>query len=570
MNFNSLYCFKLYRRRVAIASVLAALFMLLPNQAFAEQTNVLFVASGYYQQETDIYNHLQDLGGFDITIKKDYRIKGSTNLTSYDLIIITGFAPNIRYSGLNKIKNSGIPVLIVEYWDFWYSYRLGLLRWDSGDYYGTDTVELINDQHPITNGLDQDIEVHDLSYAVLYGASINSLSQDTEPLIYSWPSANEAAVIVDDDRKIVATGIYDTTHYTDAAWDIFDRLIAWVMPVSVDHVWNESPTDNAIYVDAVTAPDGSTLAYTSYGAVHKIDETGATSELLSGSGDVSGPSVTLNSGGDTFLERDSDTLALYDYNGDPLGSFSVADAYYARQIPGTELILLPQIDHISGDGELPNGLYTGGRIVDSTGILQYEFTSDGLAPLEITSENIVYLTPDEIVVLSLQGVELRRMTQKVESLDTSDNAAKIIVEDGSDTTRVVHFDGAASIHEVSLGEAVWDVAISPDGIYSAATTKNAVHIFHEGELQISTPLPVAFTASLDVSNHGEVTVGAKNADGSTHLFLLNNYGMILWEEETGIVDRYGWRPDVAFQNDGEAISVRTRNGIDFFLIERGL
>jgi hypothetical protein len=53
------------------AALFAALFLLLPATAFAEQTNVLFVANGYYQQETDVYNHLQDLGMFDVEIKKD-------------------------------------------------------------------------------------------------------------------------------------------------------------------------------------------------------------------------------------------------------------------------------------------------------------------------------------------------------------------------------------------------------------------------------------------------------------------------------------------------------------------
>jgi hypothetical protein len=531
---------------------------------------VLFVANGYYQQETDIYNHLQDLGMFDVEIKKDYQIYGSTDLTAYDLIIITGFAPNIGYSATNNIKNSGIPLMIIEYWDFWYSYRMGLLNWDSGDYYGTDTVELIDDQHPITMGLDQEVEVYDESWAVLYGASINSLSSDTEALIYSWQSANEAAVIVDDARKMVATGIYDTTHYLADGWKLFDRMIYWLMPVSVDHAWNGSPADNAIYVDAVTAPDGSILAHTSFGGVHKIDETGTTSELLPSYGDISGPSVILNSTGNTFLEKNADTLSLYDYNSNPLGTFSTADAYYARLIPGTEMILIPQIVHNNGDGESPKNITTGGRIIDSAGILQVEFTSDGLAGLKITSEKMVYRTPDEIVVLSLQGTELWRMTQSVESFSTSESAANIIVEDGNDTTSVLHFNGATLSHEVSLGEAVWDVAVSPDGHYSAATTKDAVHIFHNGELQISKSLPVAFTSSLDVSNNGEVAVGAKNADYSTHLFLLNKHGMILWEEQTGIIDRYGWRPEVTFQNNGETISARTKNGIDFFMIERGL
>jgi hypothetical protein len=230
---------------------------------------VLFVANGYYQQETDIYNHLQDLGMFDVEIKKDYQIYGSTDLTVYDLIIITGFAPNIGYSGTNNIKNSGIPLMIIEYWDFWYSYRMGLLNWDSGDYYGTDTVELINDQHPITNGLDQEVEVYDESWAVLYGASLNSLSSDTEPLIYSWQSANEAAVIVDDARKMVATGIYDTTHYTDDAWEIFDRILDYFVSAAVTVL--EDGFENGNLDDWTAEGDASITSDSVYSGQYSVE-----------------------------------------------------------------------------------------------------------------------------------------------------------------------------------------------------------------------------------------------------------------------------------------------------------
>ncbi|MCP4678242.1 MAG: hypothetical protein GY854_22555 [Deltaproteobacteria bacterium] len=200
----------------------------LSHTAQAGSRQVLFVANGYYQQETDIYDHLTALG-HDITVEVDYRIKGNTDLSTYDLIIITGFAPNIGYYGLNNIENSGVPVLIVEYWDFWYSYQLGLLNWDSGDYHGDTTVELITDQHEITSGFNQYIEVYDTWYN-MYMASINSISNGVTPLIYGWRAVNEAAVISDDARKIVATGIYDTTRFTADGWELFDRMLGFLNP----------------------------------------------------------------------------------------------------------------------------------------------------------------------------------------------------------------------------------------------------------------------------------------------------------------------------------------------------
>ncbi len=189
--------------------------------------NALLVANGYYDQEDDIHDHLLGLG-IDVTIKKDYKIYGTTDLDFFDLIIITGFAPNISNNGLNNIKGSGKPVLIVEYWDFWYSYKMGLLNWDSGDFHGDDTVELITDQHYITAVFDQTVQVYD-SWYNMYGASLSSVKAGVTPLVYSWPSANEAAVLVDETGKIASTGIYDTTRYTADGWKLFDRMISFLI-----------------------------------------------------------------------------------------------------------------------------------------------------------------------------------------------------------------------------------------------------------------------------------------------------------------------------------------------------
>jgi hypothetical protein len=102
-------------RAVLIASV--AVVLLLPSVAAAldppDPLNVLFVANGWYDQEDDIEEHLLDLG-CDVTVKKDYRVYGSTDLSVYDLIVITEFAPGLSYSALGNIESSEVPVLITE------------------------------------------------------------------------------------------------------------------------------------------------------------------------------------------------------------------------------------------------------------------------------------------------------------------------------------------------------------------------------------------------------------------------------------------------------------------------
>jgi len=220
--------------------------LLLASNASAQGSDpvkVLFVANGYYQQEDDILDHLNDLGCYEVTTKKDYQIYGSTDLSSYDLIIITEFAPGIGYYGLQNLESSGKPILIVEYWDFWYSYKLGLVEDDWAGYYGTDTVEVITPEHPVASRLGSEIQVYSSSYTV-YGIPYNDIKDGVTPLIYSSSSFNEVAVLSDNDRKIAATGIYDTTRYTVRGWMLFDYLLNelyQITPVREDplSVWDD-------------------------------------------------------------------------------------------------------------------------------------------------------------------------------------------------------------------------------------------------------------------------------------------------------------------------------------------
>ncbi|MFO8072531.1 MAG: hypothetical protein R6V85_14385, partial [Polyangia bacterium] len=75
--------------------------LLLPNPGLAleppDPLEVLFVANGWYDQEDDIEAHLLDLD-HEVTVKKDYQVYGSTDLSVYDLIVIAEFAPNLSYS----------------------------------------------------------------------------------------------------------------------------------------------------------------------------------------------------------------------------------------------------------------------------------------------------------------------------------------------------------------------------------------------------------------------------------------------------------------------------------------
>ncbi|MCP4605350.1 MAG: hypothetical protein GY847_33325, partial [Proteobacteria bacterium] len=197
----------------------------------AQAADVLFVANGYYQQETDIFNRLQN-NGHDVTIKESYNVTGSTDLTPYNLIIVTEYATGIGQSGIDNIDSSGKPLLIIEYWDFYYSYAFDM-SWDSwGDFLGTDTVHNPHDNHFITDPFGDTLDIHTMPWAVLTDVHISALKSGVEPLIYSDQYLQNVTVAVDDTNKRVFSGICDTTKFTDEAWDLFDRIVGYLFSLN--------------------------------------------------------------------------------------------------------------------------------------------------------------------------------------------------------------------------------------------------------------------------------------------------------------------------------------------------
>ncbi|MCP4601109.1 MAG: hypothetical protein GY847_11395 [Proteobacteria bacterium] len=224
----------------SISTALVLFFVALAQPAQA--ADVLFVANGYYQQEYDIYNRLQD-NGHDVTVKKSSKIKGYTDLTPYDLIIVTEYATGIRQAGINNIDSSGKPLFIIEYWDFYYSYAFDM-SWDSwGDYLGTDTVHNPDDNHFITEPFEETLKVHDEPWAVLTDVHITALKGGTLPLIYSDQYLQNVTVAVDDAKKRVFSGICDTTRFTDEGWDLFDRIVDYLLGATVDVSSIKPPRD---------------------------------------------------------------------------------------------------------------------------------------------------------------------------------------------------------------------------------------------------------------------------------------------------------------------------------------
>ncbi|MCP4679389.1 MAG: hypothetical protein GY854_28650 [Deltaproteobacteria bacterium] len=217
---------------LAAVSALLAVLAVSPRDANAiveppDAAEVLFVVSGYYPQEDAIKDHLNELEIYNITEAADYQIRRGTDLSGFDLIIITGFAPNISNRGLANISSSGKPVLIVEYWGFEYSYRLGLTPYFIDPVQYSDKVETFDYvANTYTRFLGNPVQVYNSPYVIEAVPEWN-LAQDVVALFKGAGDFYDAdyPVITHPGRKIIATGIYETTLYTDLGWRMFDIML---------------------------------------------------------------------------------------------------------------------------------------------------------------------------------------------------------------------------------------------------------------------------------------------------------------------------------------------------------
>ncbi len=190
--------------------------------------NVLFVSNDDFPyQESAFSKYLETKKDAILDIKPDYDIHDDTDLSMYDFVVITGFAPNISNAGIQNIIDSDIPVLIIEYWDFWYSYKLGLVESDWA-IFGGNTMTAV-DSHDIS--IQSDVfESYDPPYYSL-GCNYWDVENHVD-ILYEDEDWGVATVLVDVDEgesPIVSTGLYKARRYTEDSWDLFSNIVDYLM-----------------------------------------------------------------------------------------------------------------------------------------------------------------------------------------------------------------------------------------------------------------------------------------------------------------------------------------------------
>jgi hypothetical protein len=330
----------------------------------------------------------------------------------------------------------------------------------------------------------------------------------------------------------------------------------------VAQAWETVARAGAPFTSLAPTGDGAVLAAT-HTDVFRVDASGQAVRLYAGTPGPPRTRPVLNATGETFGILHRGGFALFDAGGERLAELPIGPLEYVKLIPGSKRVFFPKVQVLGID----EGVVTAVRIVNDRGAVEISFPTPGLRISRLTDRHLVYATRSEVVKTTLAGEELWRIPAQIQSFELSTDAQRVIATASEDTRVVLHFREAAEVGRTSLDGTVWNLAFSPSGKYSVATTQRTAYVFQEGTLRRSIRLRIASANSVAISDSGEVLVGGQDGRHGSHVLLYDTAGRRLWTTELE-ADTQAWRPEVRFLADGDRFLVRGRRGVTSYRIER--
>jgi len=354
------------------------------------------------------------------------------------------------------------------------------------------------------------------------------------------------------------TGDQEIIDYVISQW----QYIYKETPVEVEELWHADTTPSGIFAHVRPILGTRKIIVDAGPTVYKIDALG-TKSLIFNEGTERKPK--MHPMGNIFGVYKPGIFSVYDEDGTILSSFPSHEYYFFRFIPRSDRILGYHLLWMIEDF----------GIVDRIDIMAYDgsiFNSINFNNLSISvasmNGNFLFISTDtELIKFNLDGTEQWRLPVQLKNYKVSENGDKLIGVSYQDSKTIFHYEENVLLNSTTLEEPIWDISISPDGIYSIATTSNKVHIFVDASFRKSVTLPLRWTVTADISNVGEIVVSGQSEDHQGHVLLISNWGNLLWEIET-CIDGNGWRPYVEYIFDDDTFYIKTRDGISLFSIKR--
>jgi hypothetical protein len=329
--------------------------------------------------------------------------------------------------------------------------------------------------------------------------------------------------------------------------------------VDVTPEWTASSPGNTPFMHVAWTSPTTLLAATGFD-VYSVNTAGTKTLLFDGT-ETTRP--VLNPSGIGNSVRSGDAIAFYDNTGANVGTVSPTDRAYIKPIPSSHNVMWAD-RVLTGVEELR---VTDGFVIGPNGEVQNALSIEDLEFCRITETDIFWVMRDVLIKTSLNNVEAWRLSIDLHSFEVSEDGNHVIGK-LIEKRKVAHVAGGVAGEPIELGDAIWDVAISPSGEHSSAITKSALYIFQSGELIGTVPLEVAYAITTDISDAGEALVGAKMADNTSRMLFFKKSGETLWESTHSLVDKSAWRPHVQVAPDNNSFVVRTGQDITFYSIER--
>ena len=240
---------------------------------------------------------------------------------------------------------------------------------------------------------------------------------------------------------------------------------------------------------------------------------------------------------------------------------------YFRLVPESDRVLVAIPDLRDRDDRPVHRL----RIVGGSGQTVAEIAAPNVKVTRPTRDAIFYSTSTELVRLSTDGAPAWRIPVRLDRFEVSDDSSLVVALGGRERVRVVlHYsDKGELLGSQDISEGVWNLAASPSGTFSVATTKNRIWLFQRGTVERTIDVPVRYLVSTAVSDRGEVLVGAQNADQHACAYLFDAWGNRLWERVTNDDETQAFRPEVKFLPDASGYIVREKQKVLSFSLAQG-
>jgi hypothetical protein len=311
--------------------------------------------------------------------------------------------------------------------------------------------------------------------------------------------------------------------------------------------------ERGVFVEVVPRQDGSVLAATG-DAVFSLDPGGQVA--LRGKGDR----AILDPDGKAFGLWQKESFQVFEAGGQRLGSLPAPLLSTFKLAPGGELVYAPRVAVRREFGWVENV-----RLLRPDGTPTADFPAAGLEISRLPKDRIVYTLPGSLVARALDGKELWSAKLQVHKFESA--GERTILVRRYVPGEVIHLDKGQRVAEAKVEGVVWNLAISPDGRSSAATTRTILYLFRDGRQTGMARLPVSYANSLDVSDRGEALVGGQDPRAKGRILLYRSNGTPLWQGE-GATDRGAYRPGVRFAPGGDRFLVLEERGLSSFEILR--